>query len=131
MTSGISEIVIDCADPYALSLFWAQVTGWVEDPDEPNEAGTDFAYLESPTGLGLLFQQVPEAKSVKNRVHLDVSPDDRTRDEEVARLVELGATQIGDFREADGTGWVVMADPEHNEFCVLRSDAERAVTPAH
>jgi hypothetical protein len=72
----------------------------------------------------MLFIPVPEGKTVKNRLHLDVSPVDRTRDEEVARLIGLGATQIDDRRSADGAGWVVLADPEGNEFCVERSDAE-------
>ncbi len=69
---------------------------------------------------------MPESKAGKNRVHLDVVPTDRTRDEEVERLVALGASQLDDRRRPDGTGWVVLADPEGNEFCVERSDGERA-----
>jgi predicted enzyme related to lactoylglutathione lyase len=72
------------------------------------------------------FQDVPEGKSVKNRIHLDVQPVDRTRDEEVEWLVGIGASIVADHRQPDGTGWVVMADPEGNEFCVERSAAERA-----
>jgi hypothetical protein len=74
----------------------------------------------------LLFIRVPEGKSVKNRVHLDVSASDgRTRDEEVERLVGLGAKPYEDHRNPDGTGWMTLLDPEGNEFCVCRSQAER------
>jgi predicted enzyme related to lactoylglutathione lyase len=72
----------------------------------------------------LFFQHVPEPKTVKNRVHICLQPDIR-RDEEVERILTLGATLVSDMREDDGTGWVVLADPEGNEFCVVRSDAER------
>jgi hypothetical protein len=65
---------------------------------------------------------------VKNRVHLDVVPTGTTRDEEVARLLELGATLVDDQRRSDGTGWAVLGDPEGNEFCVERSAAERAAS---
>ena len=67
---------------------------------------------------------MPEDKQVKNRLHLDLRPSAGTRDEEVARVVGLGATQLDDQRNDDGTGWVVLADPEGNEFCILRSQAE-------
>jgi predicted enzyme related to lactoylglutathione lyase len=69
---------------------------------------------------------VPEAKQVKNRIHLDLRPTDRRRDDEIERVLQLGATEIGDHRKPDGTGWMVMADPEGNEFCILRSDVEVA-----
>jgi hypothetical protein len=68
---------------------------------------------------------VPEGKVVKNRVHLDLIPTERTRDEEVTRLLGIGATLFEDHREPDGTGWVVLTDPEGNEFCVERSLRER------
>lgn len=71
------------------------------------------------------FQQVPETKVGKNRVHVCLTPE-LTRDEEVERVITLGARFVSDHRHPDGTGWVVLADPEGNEFCVLRSDAERA-----
>lgn len=74
----------------------------------------------------LLFIEVPESKQVKNRIHLDLRPVEGTRDVELARLTELGAAVVADRRNADGTGWVVLADPEGNEFCILRSDAEIA-----
>ena len=74
----------------------------------------------------MLFIAVPEAKSVKNRVHIDWVPTERTRDEEVERLLGLGASIHEDHRLPDGRGWVTMRDPENNEFCIERSDAERA-----
>jgi hypothetical protein len=73
----------------------------------------------------LLFVVVPETKSIKNRVHFDVEPSDRTREEEVQRLLGIGATLASDMRNPDGTGWVTMADPEGNEYCVERSAGER------
>jgi hypothetical protein len=68
---------------------------------------------------------VPEGKVVKNRMHLDLLPTARTRDEEVTRLLGIGATLVEDHRAADGAGWVTLADPEGNEFCVERSLKER------
>ena len=71
---------------------------------------------------------MPEGKAVKNRLHLDLQPQGIRRDDEVQRLLGLGATVVGDRRRPDGTGWVTMADPEGNEFCVERSDLERSAT---
>jgi hypothetical protein len=75
---------------------------------------------------------VPDTKTVKNRLHFDLRPSVGTRDEEVQRLLGIGAREIADRRDhyGPGVGWVVMADPEGNEFCVLRSEAERAATEA-
>jgi catechol 2,3-dioxygenase-like lactoylglutathione lyase family enzyme len=127
LTARLRHVTIDCARWEPLVEFWSQALDFVEDPDNPNNPGDPEGLLISPRqDLGLLFIPVPEPKSVKNRLHLDVVPTDRTRDEEVARLLGLGATQVADHREADGTGWVVLADPGGNEFCVERSDAERA-----
>jgi catechol 2,3-dioxygenase-like lactoylglutathione lyase family enzyme len=123
----IRSITFDCADPYRQVTFWSQVTGFAEDPDNPNEPGDPEGLLLSPDGsLALLFLPVPEPKRVKNRLHLDLVPLERTRDEEVTRLLALGARLVDDRRDPDGTGWVVLADEEGNEFCVERSDAERA-----
>jgi hypothetical protein len=72
--------------------------------------------------------EVPERKQAKNRIHFDLRPREGTRDEELARLVEHGATQVADLRRPDGSGWVVLVDPEGNEFCILRSDGEIAAT---
>jgi predicted enzyme related to lactoylglutathione lyase len=85
----------------------------------------------SPDGRGrLLFIDVPEGKTVKNRLHLDLAPTDRTRDEEVERLLARGATMHQDLRKPDG-GWATLLDPEGNEFCVLRSESERPDPYAH
>jgi hypothetical protein len=102
--------------------------GFVEDPDDPNVAGDEECMIFSRDGeQRLLFIEVPEAKQVKNRLHLDLKPrDGATRDEELEQLLALGATAAEDLRRPDGSGWVVLADPEGNEFCILRSDAERA-----
>ncbi len=130
MVSRLSHTTIDAADACAQALWWAEVLGLAEDPANPNEPGDEEAFIRSPDGrTELLFIEVPEPKQVKNRMHLDLRPTDGTRDEEVARLLALGATQVGDFREADGTGWVTLADPEGNEFCILRSDDELARGP--
>ncbi|MEU7030936.1 VOC family protein [Streptomyces sp. SBR177] len=122
MSSLVRHVTIDCSDAYALASFWAGVLdATLSEDDKP---GDPEALLETP-GAGLLFIRVPEKKTVKNRVHLDLQPQDRTRDEEVERVLALGATLVDDQRRPDGTGWVVLADPEGNEFCVERSKAER------
>ncbi|OLR92714.1 VOC family protein [Actinokineospora bangkokensis] len=124
MTASIAHISVDCADPHRLALFWSEVLGLpLGEHDEPGD---------DEVGLGegqVLFLRVPEPKTVKNRLHLCLNPP-RNRDEEVERVLGLGATVVADRRQPDGTGWVVMADPEGNEFCVLRSAAERARTAA-
>ena len=128
MTVKIHNITVDAQDAYAQSLWWTQVTGWPENPDDRNEPHHTHCWIGPQPGMtGLLFINVPEGKSGKNRIHLDVQPEDTTRDAEVARLIGLGASIVDDHRKPDGTGWVVMADPEGNEFCVERSVAERAV----
>ncbi|MEU6371976.1 VOC family protein [Streptomyces sp. NPDC046909] len=120
MTSAIRHTTIDCADAYALAGFWSQVLDLpLHEDDNP---GDPMALIE---GASLLFVTVPEPKTAKNRVHLDLQPQDRTRDEEVERLLALGATLVTDQRRPDGTGWAVLADPEGNEFCVERSSGER------
>ena len=128
MSARIRHVAVDCLDPHGLAIFWAGVTGFAEDPDEPNRPGEDAAWLGDPvSGLGIILQRTDAPKTSKTRVHLDLAPDDRTRDEEVDRVLALGATLVADLRNADGSGWVVLADPEGNEFCVERSDAEREV----
>lgn len=118
MTAQIRNITVDCTDWRPLVDFWSAATGFVEDPDNPNEPDDPEGLLISPTGLALVFIPVPEAKQGKNRLHLDLVPVDGTRDEEVERLQALGASVVADHRRGDGTGWVTMADPEGNEFCV-------------
>jgi predicted enzyme related to lactoylglutathione lyase len=125
-SSALRNITIDSRDPFAQATWWAQVTGGTVGDDD--FAGDPEARVEPAPGVGgpnLLFEQVPETKTVKNRVHVDLTPD-TTRDEEVARLEGLGATVVDRSHvRPDGAGWVVMADPEGNEFCVERSLAER------
>ncbi|WP_026819771.1 VOC family protein [Arthrobacter castelli] len=124
MTSKISHTSIDCSNAYQLSLFWADVLGYAQDPEDPNEPGHEECMIFAPDGaMPLLFIEVPEGKRTKNRLHLDLRPTDRPRDEEVERILGLGGTVVEDLRTSDG-GWVVFADPEGNEFCVLRSEAE-------
>lgn len=126
MVLRIENVSIDSTSPAETAQFWAEVLDWriVEDDD-------DEVALQPPADSPLfgkvpdiLFLRVPEDKAVKNRLHLDLRPDDQAA--EVARLEELGATRV-DIGQGEVT-WVVMADPEGNEFCVLRTltEAERA-----
>ncbi|WP_299536570.1 VOC family protein [uncultured Streptomyces sp.] len=124
MTSLVRHITVDCADAYQLARFWAEVLGSsLADDDFPGDPEASV----TTDGAALLFVTVPESKRTKNRIHLDISPGDRTRDEEVERLLALGATLVADHRKPDGRGWATLADLEGNEFCVELSAAERAV----
>ncbi|HEX2133396.1 MAG TPA: VOC family protein [Actinophytocola sp.] len=127
MTSRLRHITVDTAppnEPYDLCEFWGKVLGLPIDPiDGP---GDDEVALDVPEGHPtLLFVRVPEAKTAKNRIHLDLEPS-LPRDEEVARLLELGATLVDDRRDG-GRGWAVLADPAGNEFCVEISVPEQAL----
>ncbi|NUO58599.1 MAG: VOC family protein, partial [Hamadaea sp.] len=118
----IRNVAFDCADPYALAQFWAEVMRVRLDPEhQPDDPETS---IQPPEGPALFFQRVPEPKTIKNRVHICLTPE-IPRDEEVERVLGLGATFVADHRRPDGLGWAVLADPEGNEFCVLRSEAER------
>ncbi|MCT2585462.1 VOC family protein [Actinophytocola gossypii] len=127
MTSLLRHITVDTApphEPYDLCEFWGKVLGFPVHPDDA--PGDDEVLLDVPEGRpALLFVRVPEAKTSKNRVHFDLEPS-LPRDEEVTRLLDLGATMVDD-RRAGGRGWAVLADPAGNEFCVEVSTAERAV----
>ena len=108
------QLIVDAKDPAALGRWWANALGWVVADDDPDE----FEIRAAPEQLpGLLFVPVPEPKTIKNRLHLDFRPADR--DAEVERLLALGATRA-DVGQGDES-WVVLADPEGNEFCVLSS----------
>ncbi|KAA1426006.1 VOC family protein [Nocardioides antri] len=123
MAMTVRNMTFDCADARRLAEFWAAMTGWIVFYDDDPEVVV--APYFPHEGTSMLFIPVPEGKTAKNRLHLDLQPTDRTRDEAVAQALELGATLVGDFREDDGSGWVTLADPEGNEFCVERSAAER------
>ena len=127
MTSRISHTAVDSRNAYAQSVWWAKVLDMAEDPDDPNEPGDEeCSIVTEDRRTEVLFIEVPEGKRVKNRLHFDLRPIDRTRDEEIERVLALGATQFDDRRNDDGTGWMVLLDPEGNEFCILRSEAELA-----
>ncbi len=129
MTSRLTECVVDCGDPVTLSRFWAAALGYqvLEETADLVEIGpggrTDAELVadirSGPAVPSLLFVRVPEPKAVKNRLHLDLSPIDSDRDSEVSRLEALGARRTD--LAPDGSSWVVMTDPEGNEFCVVRS----------
>jgi predicted enzyme related to lactoylglutathione lyase len=115
---SVEVLSIDANSPEALATFWEAALGWRREDDED---GDEIMLRASDAAAGtmsaMLVIGVPDAKVVKNRLHLDLRPDDQ--DAEVQRLESLGATRI-DIGQTDVT-WVVLADPEGNEFCVLRS----------
>ncbi|MFD0559855.1 hypothetical protein FB566_0508 [Stackebrandtia endophytica] len=115
-------IDIDCANPVELGRWWAEFLGWRITHETDGEV-----VLEPPAGSpqdgvspDILFLKVPEAKAGKNRLHLDLRPDDQAA--EVARAEALGATRVNVGQQ--DSSWVVMADPEGNEFCILRAFTE-------
>jgi len=115
MVVRFSDLCVDAADTDRLASWWAQVLDW---PKENTDDGD--VILRAPAGAGpnLLFLAVPEGKVCKNRLHIDLTPDDQQA--EVDRLIALGATRV-DIGQGEQT-WVVLADPEGNEFCVLAAD---------
>ena len=114
MTVRIECVDIDCHDPQQLAGFWMQVLDYEVASEEPEEIAIR---AKDGSGWELLFFTVPDDKVVKNRWHIDLRPDDQAA--EVARLEALGAKRV-DIGQGEQT-WVVMADPEGNEFCVLRA----------
>jgi hypothetical protein len=129
MTSRLTETSIDCSDPTRIADFWCAALGYVvlDNSEGVVEIGPRpmevvelvDAVRRGPVPPSLVFAPVPEGKVVKNRLHLDLSPIDATQAEEVARLESLGARRV-DIGQGEQS-WVVLADPEGNEFCVLRS----------
>ncbi len=117
MTLRIDCVTVDCSDPARLARFWSQALGWMIDFEDDAEVAVTPSSSHEGHATDLLFLRVPGAKQVKNRLHLDLRPDDQ--DAEVARLEGLGARRV-DIGQGDSQTWVVMADPEGNEFCVLR-----------
>lgn len=130
MVSRFSEIVVDCHEPRRLAEFWCAVLGYrVLDEEEgaveigPPDVSTEDDWAEwqarlrrEPSPPTIVFIVVPEGKTVKNRLHIDVSPVDTSQPEEVERLIALGATKA-DIGQGD-VPWTVLHDPEGNEFCV-------------
>lgn len=134
------QITFDAADPPAQAEFWALALGYVLQPPPPEfdsweafavannipeENRGDFGAVCDPSGLGprVLFLKVPESKTAKNRMHLDVHHSDPKA--HVDALVAAGATQVAE-REEFGVSWTVLTDPEGNEFCVAASDPDHA-----
>jgi hypothetical protein len=124
VASKFTELAIDCADPGGLARFWCSVLGYeVQDEDEEivmigSPQVPEGKNRRGPVPPTLTFARVPEGKTIKNRLHIDVNPTDRDQDKEVRRLLDLGArhAEVGQTGEED---WVTLADPEGNEFCVL------------
>ncbi len=119
MALRIQSLSVDAVDPRPVAAFWENALSWRRTSEDDDEI-----VLEPPAGSpedgvvpDLLFLRVPEGKSVKNRLHLDLRPSDQ--DAEVARLEQLGARRVSVGQDQAVT-WVVMADPDGNEFCVLR-----------
>ena len=120
MALRIQALCVDARDPALLSAFWQEVLGWRRTYEEESEI-----VLEPPSGSpedgvvpDLLFLKVPEAKAGKNRLHLDLRPEDQSA--EVDRVERLGARRV-DVGQGEDVSWVVLADPEGNEFCVLQA----------
>jgi len=120
MPVQISSMCLDAVDPRALAAFWSAVLGW-----EVVEEGDDGVSLASPGGgfPSLDILPVAEAKQVKNRLHLDVRADGSTFATELDRLEQVGARRV-DIGQGPEVSWVVLADPEGNEFCLLRSTVQ-------
>jgi predicted enzyme related to lactoylglutathione lyase len=113
----LRDICFDCRDARRLAGFWAEVLGYRLEPPEPGESDESVPLFPSEGGLRMWFNQVPETKSVKNRVHIDVNLADETG---LQRLLDLGAQVIGEIRGDDGElWWTVVEDPEGNEFCAF------------
>ena len=116
MAASLTEIVIDCNDPERIAAFWCAVLDWPLQRTDRGELWTSATggYDARPF---IVFEPVTETKSVKNRVHLDVSPRGADEAEELERLLAFGATRV-DVGQGD-VPWIVLADPEGNEFCLL------------
>jgi len=124
MSARFTELVIDCRDPSRVAEFWAAVLGYeVVDRGPHGEVE-----IGAPKGSGsavptLVFVPVPEDKSVKNRIHIDVNPTDTDQSNELRRLIRLGARRV-DVGQSQDVSWIVLADVEDNEFCLLRRRVE-------
>ena len=121
MTSRIAYLAVDARDVRAVAEFWAAALGWrvVEEDDD----GISLAGDDAPFGIDVL--RVPDDKAVKNRLHLDLRADRTSTEQEVERLLSLGARRVDVGQPADAT-WTVLADVEGNEFCVLQRTVQEA-----
>ena len=117
MYASILNITFDCADARAQAMFWAAVTGWTAQERDATPGHVEYSVEPSaPGGPRLYFTTVPEPKAVKNRIHLDLLPPGDDQQTELTRLAALGATVLD--AQPSGASWIVMADPEGNEFCL-------------
>jgi hypothetical protein len=124
------SVVVDCLDVRKQAAWWAQALGWTVVYDTDEECVIIPSWVDEQvmrttpwdrTGPGMVFVPVPEGKSVKNRLHIDLAPHtSQDRDAEIARLEQLGARRV-DVGQSPDVSWTVLADPEGNEFCVLSS----------
>ncbi|MFA9432269.1 VOC family protein [Egicoccus sp. AB-alg2] len=127
MAARVSHTTINCLDAYEVSEWWKRLLDYTDVPGDPNLPGDPECMIVDPrTGHRLLFIEVAELQDPVGRVHLDLAPTDLTRDEEIERVLALGARMVADRRRPDGSGWAVLEDPAGNRFCIVRSDAERA-----
>jgi len=132
MASFVSHMTVDCADAFALSTWWTKVLGYIDVEGVANSAGDEECMIrDRETDHSPLFIEIPDAaeskaQGGKNRLHLDIRPHDVSRDSELGALLGLGAVVVADHRGIHGprTDWVVLADPEGNEFCIFRSELE-------
>jgi predicted enzyme related to lactoylglutathione lyase len=118
MASAVLNITFDCRDPDKVSAFWQSVTGGSRQLDD--DPRNPYWVVEYDDGRWprMVFVAVPEEKRIKNRVHLDLVPTNMTQEAEGDRLLGLGAQVVDDRRAVEPGGWIVMTDPEGNEFCV-------------
>ena len=116
MPVRLHHIVVDARDLPALARFWTQALGWEILSERPDEIviGTDEYGL-----VGICFMPVTEPKAIKNRLHLDLTSSSQDREQEIERLLALGARRV-DIGQTGTESWTVLADPEGNEFCVVR-----------
>lgn len=122
MAAALSTIVIDAHDVEGLADFWCQVLGWTRTEDIEPDGAIEITDPARPGAVTMLFEPVPEQKVVKNRLHLDIRPRGVDQPAELERLLALGARRA-DVGQGDQT-WVVLCDPEGNEFCLLRGRAD-------
>jgi len=122
MAAALSTIVIDAHNAERLAEFWCQVLGWSRSDDVEPDGAIEIIDPARTGSVTILFQPVPDQKATKNRMHLDIRPLGVDQPEELDRLLELGAGRA-DVGQGDET-WVVLSDPEGNEFCLLRGRAD-------